>query len=327
MSGDIRYSYHRFGNTDGGKPALVLVQGMGATQYGWPAAMLEEIAKTRQVVIFDNVLAGLTVDTKADERPLQLTIPFMAGSCLDLIASLQLGAAPDVLGISMGGMIALWLAAHHSSAVGSIVAVATSYGKGAPEPEGGIDAMLDYLSSEKALTDVSLLLPEGEKDPGFAALGLHIASLQYAAIPGFNGIPGAGYATGGGIIPPNPAAFEVPLESRRRQADAIRQYWAAAPLLPQLAASKKRVQYITGTHDRIFPAATSAKAAAATPGSWLVRIEGAGHAPFLRDPQALTQHVIQFLDASKAEDKQHRCALEAAAPPGCFAGLWRWRKH
>lgn len=101
--------------------------------------------------------------------------------------------------ISMGGMVALWLAAHHGSAVGSIVAseadacrpynyglaawqvitlrhqyqqqpsrpcpllgkqrcfcrlfnhpaapychaAATSYGKGAPEPEGGIDAMLE----------------------------------------------------------------------------------------------------------------------------------------------------------------------------------------
>ncbi|KAL4432161.1 hypothetical protein ABPG77_005923 [Micractinium sp. CCAP 211/92] len=298
--GDILYSYHRFGKAGSSRPALVLIQGMGATQYGWPATMLEDIAKTREVVIFDNILAGLTVDTKAGERPLELTVPLMARSCLDLIADLKLGTVPDVLGISMGGMVALWLAAHHGSAVGSIVATATSYGKGAPEPEGGIDAMLDHLSSAEALTDVSLLLPEGEKDPGFAALGLHIASLQYAAIPGFGGLPDAGYATAEGIIPPSEVA-----EGDRHVPRCI----------------------LLGTHDKIFPAATSAKAATATPGSWLVNIEGSGHAPFLRDPRAFTQHVLRFLDASKAEDKQTRLALEAAAPPGCFAGLWRWGRH
>lgn len=174
-AGDILYSYHRFGKAGSSRPALVLIQGMGATQYGWPATvsgrqrqgsetctctevelmqtctstcsqMLEDIAKTREVVIFDNILAGLTgmvggwvgeqaaacgmpcasptqgmhpsrhlatrrhlmffqtsfappaVDTKAGERPLELTVPLMARSCLDLIADLKLGTVPDLLG-------------------------------------------------------------------------------------------------------------------------------------------------------------------------------------------------------------------------------------
>lgn len=43
------------------------------------------------------------------------------------------------------------------------------------------------------------------------------------------------------------------------------------PLFPSVARLR------SGTQDKIFPAATSAKAAAATPGSWLVNIQGAGH--------------------------------------------------
>lgn len=53
------------------------------------------------------------------------------------------------------------------------------------------------------------------------------------------------YTTLPPCMPADPAAFEVPLESRKRQADAIRHYWAAAPLLPRVAAAKKRVMYIT----------------------------------------------------------------------------------
>jgi hypothetical protein len=38
------------------------------------------------------------VDTRAGERPLELSIPWMARSTAGLIAALQLPAAPDVLG-------------------------------------------------------------------------------------------------------------------------------------------------------------------------------------------------------------------------------------
>lgn len=38
-AGDIRYSYHRFGNNSTNKPALVVLQGLGNTQYAWGAAV------------------------------------------------------------------------------------------------------------------------------------------------------------------------------------------------------------------------------------------------------------------------------------------------
>ena len=43
----------------------------------------------------------------------------------------------------MGGMVAQTIAPNHPTAVRAVVSVASSYGgRAAPQPEGGIDAML-----------------------------------------------------------------------------------------------------------------------------------------------------------------------------------------
>lgn len=45
--------------------------------------------------------------------------------------------------LSMGGMVAQTIALKHPNAVRAVVSVASSYGgRAAPQPEGGIDAML-----------------------------------------------------------------------------------------------------------------------------------------------------------------------------------------
>jgi hypothetical protein len=60
--------------------------------------MLEELSLTREVVIFDNALVGLSVDTQASQRSLPLTIAFMAASTADLIKAMNFSTAPDVMG-------------------------------------------------------------------------------------------------------------------------------------------------------------------------------------------------------------------------------------
>ncbi|KAL4420384.1 hypothetical protein ABPG77_002324 [Micractinium sp. CCAP 211/92] len=312
--GDIRYSYHRFGNTSTNKPALVAIQGLGNTQYAWGAAMLQEFAKSREVIILDNALAGLS--TQVSNRNLTLSIPFMAASTVTFINTLKLKCKPDIMGLSMGGMVAQYIGGFHSDSVRSIVAVSTSYGKGAPEPKGGINAMLDYLSTADSKTNVSLLLPLGVQDPGFMPLYAHIMALT-CAVGGANASD-AGYAVIGGIVPQDVlAATDVTLSVRAKQADAIRTLWATTSLLPRLAASKRRVLFIHGTDDIIFPIATASRAAAAVPNSWLVEVPAAGHCVMCADAVGFAQKVLQFLNANERQDKQERKALQAAATRLC----------
>lgn len=38
-TGGIEWSYHRFGNASAGKPPLVMIHGLGGTQYDWPMSV------------------------------------------------------------------------------------------------------------------------------------------------------------------------------------------------------------------------------------------------------------------------------------------------
>lgn len=153
MTGTINFSYHEFGPffastenlTDGGEgPApLLLINGLGSTQYDWPLEFLESLAETRKVIIFDNPRIGFSNDTS--DAP--LTIDYMANATLGLIEALQL-SRPDILGYSMGGDVALTLATQHGDQIGAIIAMAASFGgPDAPQPESGLEAALQGLEN------------------------------------------------------------------------------------------------------------------------------------------------------------------------------------
>jgi len=71
----------------------------------------------------------------------------MANATLGLIEALQL-SRPDILGYSMGGDVALTLATQHGDQIGAIIAMAASFGgPDAPQPESGLEAVLQELET------------------------------------------------------------------------------------------------------------------------------------------------------------------------------------
>lgn len=144
-------SYHSFGPlVQGGDSSsnthapLLLVNGFGATQYDWDIEFLETLAQYRQVVIFDNPRIGMTTD---NDTTTPLSIEYMTNATLAFIQALQLDT-PDILGYSMGGDIVLTLAAKHNDSIGSVVAVASSFGgPQAPQPDGGLQSALTQLQT------------------------------------------------------------------------------------------------------------------------------------------------------------------------------------
>ncbi|KAI7840669.1 hypothetical protein COHA_005591 [Chlorella ohadii] len=295
VASGINFNFHLFGNTKANKPPLVMIMGLGTTQYGWSLEALQELAKTRQVLIFDNALTGFSVDTLAGKRDLMLTIPFMAKTTVELIQALKFPRKPDVLGLSMGGMVAQMIAVNHPDAVRAVVSVASSYGsRAAPQPAGGIDAMLQVLISEQGGSDPSLMFPLGVADPALCTF-LHDAfSLYFASIPGYNNISSAGY--GAGTIIPSPLAAVVTPQAKAKQAAAISQFFKGQGTLARLAATKHPLMWMGGVKDKIIPILTETKAHLATPGSWLVSIPDAGHAVPYQHPQQWAKSVVRFLD-------------------------------
>jgi pimeloyl-ACP methyl ester carboxylesterase len=107
----------------GSGPPLVLIMGFGASMEDWLPKFVDDLARRHRVVIFDNAGIG---QSKALTK---VTISGMADQTSALIGALKLGRA-DVLGWSMGGMIAQALVVRHPNRVRRLVLAATQPGTG-----------------------------------------------------------------------------------------------------------------------------------------------------------------------------------------------------
>jgi pimeloyl-ACP methyl ester carboxylesterase len=127
--------------TGTGSP-LLLIAGTGYPGSTWPAHFIEPLAERHSVVTFDHRGTGTTSGTD-DTYSTRLFAADAAG----LITDLGLGPA-HVLGHSMGGRVAQWLALDHPHLVRSIVLA--SSGPGAVDPSAvppalPLDAMVNLI--------------------------------------------------------------------------------------------------------------------------------------------------------------------------------------
>ncbi|KAG7674962.1 hypothetical protein Ndes2526B_g07805 [Nannochloris sp. 'desiccata'] len=339
--GTINFSYHEFGPlfastenpADDGEVAeepapLLLIHGFGSTQYDWPLEFLESLAETRKVFIFDNPRIGLSNDTS--DTP--LTINYMANATLGLIEALQL-SRPDILGYSMGGDVALSLATQHGDQVGAIIAMAASFGgPDAPQPEGGLEAVLQgletvFLSKYATVTNngavpstspMSALIPAsttdgteeaGDEDPNklffpqgtldlaFCNLFNDYFSLTYAV--GFTPLDGTGYAVPS-IIPSYAAIIPSPTALTQQKRALLEYHTSVSEVEALLPTISNQIMFISGVQDNIIPIMTQIKAVELSPGAWLMQIPDGGHGlPFL-EPATVAATSVSFLDQAQA---------------------------
>ena len=128
-AGKVTIGYRSIGS---GRP-VVLIMGLGAAIDAWVPSFVDGLAaQGRRVIVFDNEGVGRTTT-----RPGTLTIRRMGDDTAALIRALHLGR-PDVMGWSMGGMIAQSLAVRHPGSLSRLVLMATAPGDGglvAPRPD------------------------------------------------------------------------------------------------------------------------------------------------------------------------------------------------
>ncbi|EFN56507.1 hypothetical protein CHLNCDRAFT_59646 [Chlorella variabilis] len=298
-AGGISFSYHRFGNASAGRPPLILIHGLGGTQFDWPLTVLQYLSGSREVIIFDNQRAGLSNDSSNAT----LTIAGMAASTAALIRALELLRKPDVLGFSMGGMIAQALAGNHSDAVGAVVSVSgSSGGANAPQPAAGLEGVLSAIV-EAGPSSIDLVFPLGANDTGFCNLLQTVDSVQFAATPGLNNDSEAGYALRLGIIP-GAGALVVPPEVKQQQMDAILAFYTGPGLLGSLRSSTSQLLLLGGAQDAVVPPATQAQAATNMVAASLQEVPDAGHLVHFQHPAQYAQQVAAFLDSAQSLDPE-----------------------
>jgi 3-oxoadipate enol-lactonase len=106
--GEIELSYERTGSG----PPLLLIMGMSGTFSHWPEPLLEELRASFEVIVYDH--RGVGESSPRGEQP--ITTAGLAEDAVALLDALELDAA-NVLGISMGGMVAQELTLNHPERV------------------------------------------------------------------------------------------------------------------------------------------------------------------------------------------------------------------
>jgi len=245
----------------GSGPPLVLITGYGGTMEDWDRRFVDALAQHYRVVIFDNAGVGQT-----QALPAPLSIDAMANQTSALIDTLGLGR-PDVLGWSMGSMIAQALAVLHPDQVRRLVLCASYPGNGTTiRPSQQAINALNSGNSQKVMAD---LFPAGQT----AAQNTYLAAISSY-----------------------PAAPAAPASIVTTQGHAVDQWWSG---LDQAGTQTATITVPTliadGTVDRLDPLANSRTLASMIPGAKLALYPDAGHAFLFQDQAAFVPVIESFL--------------------------------
>ncbi|WP_321401187.1 alpha/beta hydrolase [Maridesulfovibrio sp.] len=248
---DVQLAYRTFGE---GSP-LLMVMGFAGTMDIWDAGLVRELSKEHTVIIFDN--RGMGGSSNGTE---EISVTRMAADSAGLLRVLGYPQA-DILGWSMGGLVAQELALHYPEKVDKLVLLGTSC---AAEPVAEITRRLLKMDVKELLTH---FFPHGwtEKYP-----------------QAYEKLPRPASA-------PDPAIVQA-------QADAMI-VWPGC--CSRLSSLDKPVLVISGLDDDILPERLGVEITEQVKGSWLVRYKNATHWLMYQDPVGLGRTVNNFLGANQ----------------------------
>jgi len=263
------YAYRRFGSASG--LPLLCLQHFTGTLDNWDPAVTDPLASGREVILFDNAGVGRSTGDVPG------TIAVMAGHAMAFLDELGIQTC-DVIGYSLGGMVALQMVQDRPSIFRRMILVGTG-------PRGGEDIMhLEKPSLAKRIQDPAnrgydvlkkifftsstASQAAGEafirrisqrKDDLDPPSGPKVASAQIAAFREWEGFKGERF---------------VELRSIRH---------------PTLV--------VNGVHDEMIPVPNSYRLSENLPNAVLLTYPDAGHGSLFQYPESFTRHAAAFLSS------------------------------
>jgi 3-oxoadipate enol-lactonase len=249
QAGQIELSYDRVG--DG--PPLLLIMGMSGTKHHWGEALLEQLQRDFDTIVYDHRDAG---DSTRTGQP--FTIAEMAEDAAGLLTALEIDSA-HVMGISMGGMIAQELVLAHPDRLRSLTLGCTYCGG-----EGSV------LASEGVMRKLAEAMSSGDRERAIRA------AWEVNVSPSFAAEEDAWQR-----FRATSMRYGLPVEVIMRQMQAIAAH-DTSPRLPQVSAP---TQVVHGTLDQLLPVQNGHMIAGLIPDSRLEIFEGVAHMFFLEQPE------------------------------------------
>jgi pimeloyl-ACP methyl ester carboxylesterase len=264
------YAYRRFGG--GAGLPLVCLQHFRGTLDNWDPAVTDALAHGREVILFEN--AGVGRSTGAVPH----TIAGMSRHVLAFAKALDL-ARIDLLGFSLGGMVAQQVALDRPSLVRRMLLVGTA-------PEGGDDIMhLEKPALQRILSDPTLQ-------------GSQVLVQLFFAPSATSQAAGAAFAcrlverTDDREPIAGPAVAEAQLAAFRawEHIDGNRFHKLRNVTQPCLV--------VNGVLDAMIPVSNSYVLAEQLPNAMLLTYSDAGHGSLFQFHESFVKHASVFLDSS-----------------------------
>jgi pimeloyl-ACP methyl ester carboxylesterase len=249
--------------------ALVLLHGLATSSVIW-ASVIGELSRARRVVTVD--LPGFGGSAPVGE---DFDLHRVASRIARGLAARGVTGPYDVVGHSLGGVVAAALAASRPRSVGRLVLVAPA--GLAPLPAIAIRmlaAAADPLLAARRRLAALAELPFGRR-----------ALLTFAAADGAR-------------IPPSQARMMVQASGEARRTSAALTTVGETDLLALLDRVDAPLDVIWGDADRTIPSAYAPMLAQARPDARIELIAGAGHVVMAERPSEFTAALLRLLDGS-----------------------------
>ncbi len=257
--------HYELAGPERGQP-VVLIHGFSVPCYTWDATLPALVNAGFRVLRYDLYGRGysdrpdLNYDNRLFERQL-----------LNLIAALRLREPVDLVGLSMGGAIAIHLAARHPALVRRLCLVSPAglplptpwYARFITAPRLG-ERLLDWVGDR--------VLVGGLTDDFFRPERMGEYQTRYRDQMRFVG-------------------FRRALLSTLRSGLVT----GAAEAYAEVGRQERPVLLIWGRHDRVVPFRTSAQVLKSIPQAELQTVEQAGHVSHYEQPEVVTPLLIGFL--------------------------------
>jgi pimeloyl-ACP methyl ester carboxylesterase len=265
----IRFAYRRFGKT-GGVP-LVFNQHFRGTMDYWDPAVTDGLARNREVILFNN--AGISNSSGRVPTSFQE----MGANAIAFIKALGLTKV-DVLGFSVGGMVAQEITAQAPDLVRRLILVGTG-------PRGA-----DMSTSRSAETFAGTYDP-----PEHLWLAVHFSPSRSSRA--------AGLAFLERKLKRKDRDPEVSEEAAAAQLEALGKYTARGEgVLDYLKDIRQPTLIVQGSNDVIIPTMNSYLLQQNLPNAQLILYPDANHGSFYQYPELFVSHADEFLASALQDD-------------------------